>query len=179
MSAHSCPVTSMAMVWWRNVATLNSFVKLVTPAFSFAFNIKQGQGGSKIWRLIVASLDWCCFNLFPVHKCYLFNKGENDSLFISTAEKFSMGHIEAWCLPIIRLLCTSLVGLKWCGYRNYGCRWTHCTKWGGKHFFLKRKFPFETLAPIFMILHCLIAEAPRKHIRRVFSYSSQYHGSEG
>lgn len=28
--------------------TLNSFVKLVTPAFSFAFNIKQGQGGPKI-----------------------------------------------------------------------------------------------------------------------------------
>ena len=49
----------------------------------------------------------------------------------------------------------------------------------GNPFFLKKKFPFETLAPIFMILHCLIAEAPRKHIRRVFSYSSQYHGSEG
>lgn len=38
---------------------------------------------------------------------------------------------------------------------------------------------FESLASIFMLFHCLIAEAPRKLVRRFFSYSNQHHGSEG
>lgn len=98
----------------------------------------------------LVSLDWCCFNLFSVHKCYLFNK--KMTFFIPTAEKFSMGNIEAWCLPVIALLCTSLVGLKWCGYRNYGCTWTCCTEWGGEEFFII--LSFNQLRPLFNYSWC-------------------------
>ena len=52
---------------------------------------------------------------------------------VPAAEKFSMGYIQAWCLPNVTLLSTSLVRIEWRGYWTYECPRSCGTKGGMVH----------------------------------------------